>query len=237
MVFSCLTGLWLWWPTVGNWLRGLRWRRHRNLDTNLHHLFGFWIALPLFVLSLSGAWISFPQFFGAFGGGSALRGGPDRAALARARPLETTRLTVDTAVASAQAAVPGDLRQITWPTDLKPGWTIAFAANTQPSVTVADSSGATTVAPMPREDIARLMRRIHDGTRMGVLWQSILFVGGLLPALLAITGIVMWWRARAWKGELKARERANRPRSAARTASLRARNEAIDSTGSSSRFR
>ena len=48
MLFSCFTGIWLWWPTVGKWVRGLRWRRHRNLDTNLHHLFGFWIALPLF---------------------------------------------------------------------------------------------------------------------------------------------------------------------------------------------
>ena len=216
MMFSCFTGLWLWWPTVGSWLRGLRWRRHRNLDTNLHHLFGFWIALPLFVLSLTGAWISFPQFFGAFGGGSAQRGaGPDRAAIARSRPLEKTRLTVDTAIASAQAVMPGDVRQITWPTDLKPGWTIAFVGNPQPMVTVADASGAAKAAPMPREDIARLMRRIHDGTRMGVLWQTILFVGGLLPAILAITGIIMWWRARAWKGELKVRQGANRPQPAA----------------------
>jgi uncharacterized iron-regulated membrane protein len=237
MMFSCLTGLWLWWPTVGSWLRGLRWRRHRNLDTNLHHLFGFWIALPLFVLSLTGAWISFPQFFGAFAGGSAQRGGPDRAAIVRARPLETTRLTVDTAIASAQAVVPGDLRQITWPTDLKPGWTIAFVGNTQPIVTVADASGAATAAPMPREDIARLMRRIHDGTRMGGLWQTILFVGGLLPAILAITGIIMWWRARAWKAELKARQTANRRQPLPSAAPLRLRNEAIDSAGSSSRIR
>ncbi len=54
MMISCFTGLWLWWPTVGKWVRGLRWRRHNNLDTNLHHLMGFWVALPLFVLSLTG---------------------------------------------------------------------------------------------------------------------------------------------------------------------------------------
>src|SRR3546814_2366100 len=53
MLISCVSGIWLWWPTVGSWLRGLRWRRHRNFDTNLHHLFGFWIAVPLFILSRS----------------------------------------------------------------------------------------------------------------------------------------------------------------------------------------
>ena len=30
MLFSCFTGIWLWWPTVGKWVRGLRWRRHRK---------------------------------------------------------------------------------------------------------------------------------------------------------------------------------------------------------------
>jgi uncharacterized iron-regulated membrane protein len=68
MALSCFTGLWLWWPTVGKWARGLRWRRHRNLDTNLHHLTGFWVALPLFMLSLTGMWISFPGVFGGAAG-------------------------------------------------------------------------------------------------------------------------------------------------------------------------
>jgi uncharacterized iron-regulated membrane protein len=26
-----------------------------------------------------------------------------------------------------------------------------------------------------------------------------------LPAILAVTGIIMWWRARRWKAELKVR--------------------------------
>ena len=209
MMVSCFTGLWLWWPTVGKWVRGLRWRRHNNLDTNLHHLMGFWIALPLFVLSLSGAWISFPQFFGMFGGAPQQRApGPDRAAQARARPLEKTQLSLDTAIASAQAVVPGDLRQVTWPTDLKAEWRVALDGNPQPTVIVEDATGKAKAGRVPREDTARLMRRIHDGTRMGLLWQVLIFLGGILPAVLAITGIIMWWRARVWKGEVKARQAA-----------------------------
>jgi len=208
MMLSCFTGLWLWWPTVGKWVRGLRWRRHNNLDTNLHHMMGFWIALPLFVLSLTGAWISFPQFFGALSGGTQRGPGPDRAALARARPLESPRLTLDTAIASAQAALPGDVRQVTWPTDLKAEWRVALAGNPQPSVTVDDATGKAKPGRIQPEDTARLMRRIHDGTRMGVLWQAIIVLGGILPAILAITGVIMWWRARGWKAQLRARQAA-----------------------------
>jgi uncharacterized iron-regulated membrane protein len=43
---------------------------------------------------------------------------------------------------------------------------------------------------------------------MGLLWQIVIFLGGLLPAILAVTGIIMWWRARGWRAQLKARQRA-----------------------------
>jgi hypothetical protein len=56
--------------------------------------------------------------------------------------------------------------------------------------------------------VARLMRRIHDGTGMGTMWQVIIFIGGIIPALLAVTGILMWLHARR-------RDRAMRKRRAA----------------------
>ncbi len=199
MAFSCFTGLWLWWPTVGKWVRGLRWRRHRDLDTNLHHLAGFWVALPLFILSLTGAWISFP---GVFGNGMP-RGAGDRG-MARPQPLVAPHLGIATVIAGAQGVKPGDWQQIAWPTDRKPVWSIAYPG-TLDTVTIDDATGAAKLTLAPTETTARLMRRIHDGTRMGVLWQTIIFLGGLIPALLAVTGIIMWWRARGWKAELKTR--------------------------------
>ena len=39
--------------------------------------------------------------------------------------------------------VPGDVRQINFPTDLKPEWKIALAGYPQPSVTVDDATGNT----------------------------------------------------------------------------------------------
>ncbi|WP_174284899.1 PepSY domain-containing protein [Sphingomonas bacterium] len=208
MAVSCFTGLWLWWPMSGRFARGLRWRRHRNTDTNLHHLFGFWVALPLFMLSLTGAWIAFPSFFAALVGQSGQRGGPDRAMQARAQPLATPAQSLATVVAHASAVAPGDLRSIAWPTDRTPDWTVTLArgGRSPASVKVADDTGTAVVAPARRDGgVAQLVRRLHDGTGMGPVWQAIIFIGGILPAILAVTGIIMWWRARRWRAAVAAR--------------------------------
>ena len=61
MLIMSLTGLWLWWPRGGGFLRGLRWTRSRRFTFNLHHLIGFWISIPLAVVSLTGIYLAFPQ--------------------------------------------------------------------------------------------------------------------------------------------------------------------------------
>ena len=64
-------------------------------------------------------------------------------------------------------------------------------------VKIADAGAAALPAEPPRpETIARKMRRWHDGTDMGPVWQAVIFLGGIIPALLSITGIVIWARAR-----------------------------------------
>lgn len=210
MLLSSLTGLWLWWPTVGSWLRGLRWRRHRNLDSNLHHMLGFWIALPLFVLSLTGVWISFPQWFAGVDGPRPK--GPDRAAMMRARPLDQPNTPFAQAIAQAQGAAPGVVRSVAWPTTLKGEWSIELGdGRGRRTVVVSDADGVATLeqraeAPQ-RQTVARTMRQIHDGQGMPFLWQLIVFLGGLLPAILSITGIIMWWRARSWRNRVAARGR------------------------------
>ena len=213
MMVSAFTGLWLWWPMVGSFVRGLRWGRHRNLDTNLHQTLGFWIALPLFVLSLTGAWIAFPAFFGALSGvgtgGSAPRG-PDRAMQARARPVAMTRLSAAEASARASALLPGSVRSITWPTEKKPDWSVAIGEGRGAAVSVADDGGVAALARVPagQGGAMRLVRGIHEGSVGGAVWRFVVFVAGLIPAILAVTGVVMWWRARSWKGKLAARQRA-----------------------------
>lgn len=211
MLFSSISGLWLWWPTMGSWLHGLRWRRHRHVDANLHHLFGFWIALPLFVLSLTSAWISFPGFFGSLVGenGRAMGFSAERAALNRAKPLPVTRLSLEDA--AARLPVGARIAQIAWPNDYKSQWRFTLAGKDAPVVVIDDASGRTLATPPADRGsaaIAQLMRRIHDGNGMGIVWQVIIFLGGLLAAMLAITGVIMWARARTWRRTLKERRAA-----------------------------
>ena len=206
MFGSCLTGIWLWWPLTGSITSGLRWKRRNTVNANIHYMAGFWVLFPLAMLSATGAWISFPKVFGTFENKAPAS---DRERAVRAKPLERSQQSVESAVAAAQPFAPGRLASIAWPTDQKPEWRVTFDSKSGPAVvTVADSSGMAKAAPPPQqpETLARKMRRWHDGTGMGPVWQVAIFVGGIIPALLSITGIIIWWRART----PRSRARANR---------------------------
>lgn len=199
MLLSSLSGLWLWWPG-GRLLRGLRWGRTRDFDANLHHVAGFWIALPLAALSLSGAWISFPAFFSSFVGEPA----PRRPGMGG--PAVTSRLTIDEAAAAlAKGAA---LRDISLPSGDPPRWTATLADGKR--IALDDATGAPVEVGRPQTGpVMRLMRDLHEGApSMGPIWRAIVFLGGLVPAALGITGITMWVRTRRWRGHVARRKRA-----------------------------
>jgi uncharacterized iron-regulated membrane protein len=198
MFVSCLSGIWLWWPLSGNVASGFKWKRRNTLNANLHYMTGFWILFPLSMLSFTGAWISFPKLFGQFEARSAPAGGANRESAARARPLAAPARTVEQAIAASRPFATGALTTVNWPTDQKAEWKIAFDRKGGPAeVVVPDAGGKVTPPSAPKpETLARTMRRWHDGTGMGPLFQIIIFLGGIIPALLSITGIIIWWRAR-----------------------------------------
>ena len=210
MFLSCITGIWLWWPVTGSVRRGFRWKRQNSTNANLHHQMGFWILLPLAMLSFTGVWISFPGVFSSFESSAPKGGSPDRTRAMRARPLVDLSVTPDAAVAAAQSHATGRLVTLTWPTDQSRTWKAGFqTARGAVEVEVAYSTGDVNPPRSPRpETRARLMRRLHDGTRMGAIWQALIFLGGLVPAALAVTGFVMWVRSRGWRAKLARKRRA-----------------------------
>lgn len=196
MLISSVTGLWLWWPTSGGGVRrGLRWRRQKTTNANLHHMTGFWIALPLAMLSFTGVWISFPAVFG--GAAPAAAGRPAAPPL----PLQQTRLPAELAAVMASARADARVASVVWPTDQAPSWTVTFRTSSGPhEVKVEDRTGALSIPPPRPETTARTMRRWHDGDGMGPVWQIVIFLGGIAPAVLAVTGSIMWLRTRRWRG-------------------------------------
>lgn len=203
MLISCLTGIWLWWPLSGGFRSGFKWKRRNTFNANLHYMTGFWILIPLAMLSATGAWISFPSVFSAFESGPARGpggpgGGPGGGRGGPPQPLIATQTPVDAAVAAAMPFASGALVSVGWPNDRDGEWTIQFATDSRPAeVKVADAGAVASPPEPPRpETLARTMRRWHDGTDMGIVWQVVIFAGGIIPALLSVTGLIIWWRAR-----------------------------------------
>lgn len=213
MTMSCLTGLWLWWPRNGAFLPGLRWTRGSDLLFNLHHMIGFWICLPLAVLSLTGVYLSFPQSARAlFGIESSAPGGPapgDRGG--GGALLGNPRLTLEQAVRAARSAAPGGaLVSITLPASgRQPAWRAQIRATpgAEPvNVEVSDIDGRARVSargPGVQDPLSRWMRRLHDGANLPLVWKWIITAGGVAPVILSLSGLVMWLQSRARKARLR----------------------------------
>jgi uncharacterized iron-regulated membrane protein len=203
MFLMAVGGLWLWWPPVGSVRKGFRWRRgDRKLDTNLHHLAGFWIALPLAAQAFTGITMAWPQMMAVIGLAPPRTGPMERA---RMVPAADTHLTVDQALADAQAVAPGTPATIAWPVGDTGQWRVTIGKR---EMLVDDGTGAATPAP-PRGDggFAMAMRHYHDGTTLGTPWRVLMILFGLSPTLLAITGLCMWWRGRRWRKRVAERQR------------------------------
>ena len=165
---------------------------------------GFWVLFPLAMLSFTGAWISFPKVFGQFES----RPPPparDREAAARARPLATASLGVDGAIAAAPPIRDRSAYQpSTWPTDQKPEWKIAVRRPTAAlsRSRVDDATGTGRAALRRRRPRHSLAPCAAGTTAPAWAWagRSMIFLGGIIPALLSITGIIIWWRAARGRG-------------------------------------
>ena len=214
LAISSVTGLWLWWPRgvfrLGKLGRAFAWKRSPSTLDNLHHLVGFWISLPLLFLSLTGIYIAFPAqshaLFGApppqqrpamdmgegkMGGGHGDHGGRNHGR-PNGSPLQ---ITLDQAIAAAQAARPGKAVQVvTLPTHKSRVWKIEFSDDSPAVVVDAVSAAVAPAPPEPRrgDPISNWMRQTHEGEGYGLVWKWAAFLTGFAPTVLAVTGIVLW---------------------------------------------
>ncbi len=54
----------------------------------------------------------------------------------------------------------------------------------------------TVLAPLPGDRIAFWIRWLHEGSHSGGIWRFVVFLSGIVPTLLGITGILIWLRQR-----------------------------------------
>jgi uncharacterized iron-regulated membrane protein len=66
LAITCLTGLWVWWPGLRNWRRGLmiRWTSNwKRFNWDLHSVIGFWTFGFVFMWAITSVYMVFPDPF------------------------------------------------------------------------------------------------------------------------------------------------------------------------------
>jgi uncharacterized iron-regulated membrane protein len=201
MLLLSLSGIYLWWPRDGVFVPGLRWRRAQHGDRNLHHLFGFWIFLPLALVSFTGIYLAFPPQSRAVM--SAIATVSPQGGRARfAGVASQTTMTADASLKAAGTIAP-DSRPVALFVPPARGplvWRVQFRRDDgeMTTVLVNDSTRSVTAVPdqLSGDRAAQWIRWIHEGSRGGPLWRVMVALTGLVPTLLGITGILMWLRER-----------------------------------------
>lgn len=203
MLILSLSGIYLWWPRNAGFVRGLRWRRGPAMSFNLHHFAGFWIALPLAVVSATGIYLGFPQqgreLLSSVAPMTPQQRGGFNAPLLGSPNLNPNRAAEiaaggDTGLRAAAIFLPAQQAQA-WRVQLRNRDSEALV-----TVLVDDRSGAATkVTPQSGDRIAQWIRWIHEGSHSGVVWQFLVFLCGVLPTGFVVTGVMIWLRSRRAK--------------------------------------
>jgi uncharacterized iron-regulated membrane protein len=233
MLILSLTGIWLWWPRNGAFLRALRWRRSPQFTFNLHNMLGFWISIPLAVVSLTGIYLSFPQTARNAMSSVAAMNPPGPRGFA-AEVARQTNLTADGAMDIARRTEPeAKPVMIFLPTAANargaqsgpgrpqqaersggraaggPAWRVQMerADSSLVTVMIDDRSSVATLAPLAQsgDRAASWIRWIHEGSHSGPVWKSLVLLTGIFPSIFAVTGLIMWLRRRTNRKALEAK--------------------------------
>lgn len=211
LAFFIVTGLWLWWPGIKCFARGFRLRFTAGLDIALrdsHRVLGAVALIILFLPVVSGAFIVFPEAMEP----------PVKALFATADPVPAPpvradgRLPVpaDQASAAAQAAVPG--AQVTGfflPGGPEGYFSFRFRREGEPHQHYTNGRLEVLVNPYDLNQVqvrdeadwplGTRMTRVwmfptHTGEIFGLPGRWLIFLSGLVPPILYITGLLTWAR-------------------------------------------
>ena len=205
-----VTGAFLWWPGVRNWLRGLRvnlranWRR---INYDLHSAIGIWTLLLVFWWAFSGVYFGwYRPVAAAVAYVSPLHGmlSPPPLRLPPARP--GARASLAAVLQAAQAASPrGRLWSISDPSQKTPDSFVLldlrapgdFSHRDIVRVRNADAQVLSVWHYGERHSLGDtvlwLMHPLHFGTLWGLAGKIVWALLGISLAVLTVTGLLMYW--------------------------------------------
>jgi len=206
MLISALSGIYLWWPPRGLGRRAFRFRPGLAPSRNLHYTFGFYGSLVLAMLSFTGIFLAFPEqgraavaaFGPIFPSPRAIQApespgapiSPDEAAgIARALYPEA-KVTGLGLPAGPRGVYRVNLRG---PSDASARLGPAVFVDPRTSAVLVRADRATRTGG---DAFLAWQRVLHEGETFGSVGRIVIGAAGLLPALLVITGSIMWLRQR-----------------------------------------
>ncbi|MGA3238141.1 MAG: PepSY-associated TM helix domain-containing protein [Bryobacteraceae bacterium] len=230
LVAASTSGLLLWWRGRRYWKLGFEYRVQASWKRqiwDLHNLGGFCFYLPLLLLSLSGAYYAFAPVFASIA--AALTRGPAEIAPPKATQPGPVRRSLDEIQQNALSAVPGSApSMIVFPAKRGDAFTLRLRLPSDPhrigmNWVYVDPSTAR-VLRVDRFDrqplgvkIVRLITPLHYGTIGGLATRILWVATGLMPGILFVTSLLMWWNRVLSK---KWRRRASAPTAVQEEASL-----------------
>jgi uncharacterized iron-regulated membrane protein len=207
IVLMCITGVCIWWPGRKAWWRAMTVdvsRRGQRLLWELHRAAGIWSVLLILMWAITGMYFAFPSFARSLiAAVSPLT--PNRAPASSAPIAGATSPSWREMLAIAQREHPGGhVARVVLPFGERGAFLVMFADRSPtPAFAQLDSvyldrlSGARlrtdVTARTIGDTIVSVMAPAHIGSFGGVPIRIIWFVFGLMPALLVVTGVAVWF--------------------------------------------
>jgi uncharacterized iron-regulated membrane protein len=208
-----LTGIYLWWPGIKNWMRGFVIRRNGNTyvkNYDWHRVIGISFVPFFIMISLTGAAFPFGKdFLGSFGVKTSANP-PDKQLIAT--PLPGGKLPLDNIISAAKETIPGAVvTQIRMPGKPKKGEQekaveIRLSHSYDPSA-ASTGNARVWVDPYSAKVVGKAdatvdssfgslyqtwLFPLHTGRFGGLFTQVLYAIGGVIPSVLMVTGLVMW---------------------------------------------
>ncbi len=214
LLLLALTGLVLWWPGVARWRSALLFRprvRLRRLIWELHTVVGFWTLPVLILLTVTGLYFAFPKPVTSISLALTASHPAPTPAPAALAPSTAPLLTVDQALARARDILPANAQPSYFALPARPGapfYTTGYVTGAAPfsqliSLTLDPHTGGplsrTDTRDLPRGNrLIQLFFALHFGSfagpgPLGTAIKLLWVLAGLTPALLAITGALMFY--------------------------------------------
>jgi uncharacterized iron-regulated membrane protein len=202
---SLLTGLYLWWPTKKAVKTAFSFKLQASIQRNIydvHKLTGVYGAIILLLIVITGTLLDFSETKKVIEEFSPLY----QAQNTQSTIVDSaTRIHVDEAVVIAQALFPtAKVKWIVTPNDEWDSYRINLRQVGEPSlrfpktnVWIDQYSGEVLSIRDVRDDSAgdtllRWLHPLHSGEAFGLAGRVVVFLVGLLPLVLFITGVIRW---------------------------------------------